>query len=119
MADRIIEVQTITVTNTAEEISLPRLWDPSAANAGSWGQGHLQQGSQYHSSDKIVYVFDNFTGSFELIQEDTETEGITIRDEVGSQVQSGPWRLIAKPPRFLINSGSNSQAVKVSIILVR
>jgi len=117
MADKILAVYTITVSSTQQEISLPALWDPSKANGGAWGGGQ-NKGSQFFQTDKVIYIFDNFSGSFSLVQEEAGTSGVKIYDTV-KQAQSGPWRLIAGPPRFLYNSGSNSQSVDVSVILVR
>lgn len=114
MADKILSVQTITVSSTPQEISLPALWDPTKGNAGAWGHS----GSQYYSSDRVTYVFDNFTGSISLVQASTDTLGLKMYGS-NKPVHSGPWRLIADPPRFLYNSGSNSQSVTVSVILVR
>src|SRR5690606_33244040 len=112
MADRILSTQNISIsTASAQDIILPALWDPTKGNASQWGTGHLLDGSQWYPSDAVIYVFDNFTGSFELVQHSTGSsgDGINIYPTSDKQVISGPWRLKAEPPRYLITSGSNQQ----------
>lgn len=112
MADKILEVQTITFvsgSNGSFEITLPNVRNSI---------GSTQKGGEFFPGDKVIYVFQNFTGSFVLAQESGSQSGLMIYDTIPS-VQSGPWRLISTPPRWLFNSGSNSQAVEVVKILVR
>lgn len=121
MADRILSVQTISASDQWEEsnkIALPALWDTELANGGQWGQGYNYSGSQWYPSDRVVYIFDNFTGSIELVQESGSSAGLTIYDDEKTP-QSGPWRLIGGPPQYIYNSGSNDQTVKVTVVLVR
>jgi len=119
MADKILGVQTITVTQTHKKIEIPQLWDPTKGNLGQWGQGLWASGSQYWTSDRVVYLFDEYTGSFELTQDEVSSAGVKIYPTLNNQTLSGPWRLIAEPPRFLVNSGSNSTSVRVTTILIR
>ena len=109
MADKILEVQTITVVSGSAEITLPNVRNSI---------GTTQAGSEFWPQDQILYVFQNFTGSFILTQESGSQVGLRIYNDHDRR-KVGPWRLIADPPRWLYTSGSNSQEIEVVKILIR
>lgn len=110
MADKIIEVQTVTISGSAyREITLPNVKNAI---------GNTQTGSQWWPHDRIKYVFQNFSGSFLLVQDSGTPEGLQIHDHEPQYV-TDEWRLIATPPQWLYTSGSNEQDVEVVKILIR
>jgi hypothetical protein len=109
MANRILSVQTLTVSSTQTQISVP---DPrQSVPDPQTGFGEFQY------ADNVVYYFDNFTGSFSLVQTAGDTAGLKIYD-TSMPWLSGPWR-VNQGPTWLYNSGSNSQTVTVTVVLDR
>lgn len=108
MARKIVEVQSITVESGSAEITNP--FNGEAI-------GNYKDGSEWFPGDKIVYLFQKFSGSMVLTQKSGSMSGAMIYDAV-LPAQSGPWD-VKGPPRWLFNSGSNSQTIEVCKILVR
>lgn len=109
MAHRILSVQEITVSSTQTKIVVP---DPRQSFPDpQTGFGEFQY------SDSVDYYFDNFTGSFSLVQNESDTAGLKVYD-TSFPWHSGPWR-VNQGPVWLYNSGSNSQTVTVTVVLNR
>lgn len=101
-AHKILEVDTYTVSSTHQEISIKFLNNPDK-----------------RSSDHVKFVFDGFTsGSVQLVQTSSDTEGRIYNSTTSGQVETEAWQLGAGP-RYLYTSGSNSYVVRVTSILVR
>jgi hypothetical protein len=109
MAHRILNVQTITVSSTQQQISVPTLKNNRPAAGSKW--------PEFQYTDKVIYAFDDFSGTFSLVQTEADTTGLKVYDTT-LPVLSLPWEL-KMPPTWLYNSGSNSQTVTVTTILVR
>lgn len=108
---RILTGSTIAVSSTHALIPVP---DPSLSVPA--GNGNPYPEFQY--TDKVVYFFDDFTGSIFLVQSTGDTTGIQYYGDTDLPKESGPWS-IQSGPKYLYVSGSNSQNVSVTVVLVR
>lgn len=109
MADKILGSYYLTASSAGTEIPLPET-DVSGTVA------HGYQVSMM--STNVIYQFNTLhSGTIELVQNPGDTLGLEIA--AGTAVTSGPWRLIAKPPKFLYSSKDGGEPCRVTVIMIR
>jgi hypothetical protein len=109
MADKLLGTYFITASIAGAEIPLP-----ATDVSGSFATGY--QLSMLGTN--VIYQFSSLhSGSIELVQTVGETAGLEI--ESATAVTSGPWRLIAKPPKFLYSAKDGGEPCRVTVIIIR
>lgn len=117
MADRILNVQTIVLSQSTDllspsgsgEIIIP---SPTALR-NSWGAAE----SEFFPGDVVTYIFDGSNLVDLEFCHSGATQGIKIL--ASTEKTTGPWRLIAAPPNFIYLPTSGSTSVRVTTVLGR